>query len=362
MNTQRSQRRTAGIAAILASGGVATAQPASPATPPPATPPAAPATAPAAPAITGVAKIRHDAKAVTPLVSSDAAKAFIAASERLPNEATRVVRVNKTDRSWLTPEQAAGLPADQQADLDTRELGEQFYYTTGYGSPLVYARAIEIAAEVQPGFALAGKRVLDFGYGNIGQLRLMALCGAHAVGVDVDPKLAAFYREPGDQGPLEGGSVTLVHGRWPAEDDVVSRVRAAAGERGYDLIISKNTLKNGYINPARPAPESQLVKLGVEHDAFLRAMHDALAPGGLVVIYNLSPRLSAEDETYRPWTDGRSPFSREQYEEAGFQVLRFDHDETAAARAFFEALGYPWKDDKGRDDLFGHVTVLKRPG
>lgn len=358
MNTQRSQRWSAGIAAILASCGVATAQPAPP------TPPAAPATtpAPAAPALTGVAKIRHDATAVTPLVSSDAAKAFIAASERLPNEATRVVRVNKTDRSWLTPEQAAGLPADQQAALDTRELGEQFYYTTGYGSPLVYARAIEIAAEVQPGFALAGKRVLDFGYGNIGQLRLMALCGAHAVGVDVDPKLAAFYREPGDQGPLEGGSVTLVHGRWPAEDDVVSRVRAAAGERGYDLIISKNTLKNGYINPARPAPESQLVKLGVEHDVFLRAMHDALAPGGLVVIYNLSPRLSAEDEPYRPWTDGRSPFTREQYEKAGFRVLRLDHDETAAARVFFEALGYPWKDDKGRDDLFGHVTVLKRPG
>jgi len=47
-----------------------------------------------------------------------------------------------------------------------------------------------------------GKRILDFGYGTVGHLRLLASLGADMVGVEVDPLLRALYSAPGDQGAI----------------------------------------------------------------------------------------------------------------------------------------------------------------
>lgn len=315
--------------------------------------------------LTGVARIRDDAERLKPLFRTTAAQEFLEASHHLPVPPERRVLINKAERRWLTPEEGSALTEDQRAGLEERAVDEQMYYNTFYGSPLVYARVIELAA--QHGFGgLSGAKVLDFGYGSIGQLRLMACRGAHAVGVDVDHRLAAIYRDPSDTGPFprtidpaSAGNVSLVHGQWPADHDAIVAVGA---DWRFDLITSKNTLKNGYINPARDVDERLLVRLGVTHDEFLRSVHDVLRPGGLFVIYNLSPRLSRDDEPYKPWSDGRCPFAREMIEAAGFEVLAFDACDDEAAIRIFELLGYPTVDQGGERDLFAHYTIVRRPG
>ena len=110
-------------------------------------------------------------------------------------------------------------------------------------------------------------RYLDFGYGSVGHLRLLSSLGADVVGVEVDPLLRLLYGRPEDQGLIPGhagapaGRLTLLHGQFPAG----SAVKEAVGS-GYDLVISKNVLKNGYIHPAEPVDPSRLVHLGVDRD------------------------------------------------------------------------------------------------
>ena len=63
---------------------------------------------------------------------------------------------------------------------------------------------------------------------------------------------------------------------------------AAAGG-SYDLFLSKNTLKRGYIQPEKKVDRRLLVDLGADDPAFLKAVAKALKPGGWLVIDNLSP-------------------------------------------------------------------------
>jgi len=186
--------------------------------------------------------------------------------------------------------------------------------------------------------------------------------GAEAHGVDVEPLFQALYKQPGDTGPITGrdgrkGSIVLHHGFWPSDPAIVREV----GE-GYDLILSKNTLKAGYIHPARPADPNRLVNLGVDDEAFLKAVHHALKPGGLFLIYNIAPKQNPPDKEYLPMADGKSPFPRELYEKCGFTVLSFDEkDDTELSRVFL-ALGYD--NGKGLKDLqettFTHYTLVRR--
>src|SRR6516164_10276802 len=100
-------------------------------------------------------------------------------------------------------------------------ISEPTYQGLFYGSPLAYLLPLERLDAT--GFGdLRGKRVADFGHGGIGQLRLFAAMGAEAVGIDVDPVQPVLYAAPADQGPLgnAGGSVKLVHGRFPADSRV----------------------------------------------------------------------------------------------------------------------------------------------
>jgi hypothetical protein len=102
---------------------------------------------------------------------------------------------------------------------------------------------------------VSGLKILDFGYGTIGHLHLLAGLGAEVTGVDVDPMLRALYGAPGDQGPVKNrpgriGSIRLIHGHLRVDPAVHL---AVGGD--YDLIISKNTLKRGYVHP-EPMPAS----------------------------------------------------------------------------------------------------------
>jgi hypothetical protein len=181
--------------------------------------------------------------------------------------------------------------------------------------------------------------------------------------VDVDTLLPALYCEPGDQGRVDGrhgrdGSIKLVHGHWPGDD----AAHRAAGQ-GFDVFLSKNTLKRGYIHPEREVDPKRLVHLGVDDRAFVQAVFNVLKPGGTFFVYNISPAQAPPDKPYIPWADGRFPFERSLCESVGFRVIAFDQDDTQAARTMGRLLGWD-QGDGGMDlenDLFAHYTVLRKP-
>lgn len=311
-----------------------------------------------------LSQMKAEAAAMQPLATSSLAGEFLGAIGCLPSlAAPRVVFSDKAKGLALTEAQAATITAEQLAGYERRELDETFFYSTRYGTPVAFVRPLEILGQAGVK-SVDGLKLLDFGFGSIGQLRALAAAGATVTGIEVDPLLAALYSQPGDTGTIarcasagEGrdGHLALVFGRWPAEP---AAVEAAGG--GYDLFISKNTLKRGYIHPERPVDPRRLVQLGVDDETFVRAVFERLKPGGSFLIYNLCPAPAPDDKPYIPWADGRCPFARELCEQAGFEIAAFDVDDTPAARAMGEALGWGADMDLAAD-LFGTYTLLRRP-
>ncbi len=316
--------------------------------------------APPKPGVPALEQLAKEAEALRPLAKSELAGKFLAAVAALPKVDFRKVYLNTERTVAVTHADYGKLPMEERKKLRSRPIDDHFYYYTRYGTPLAYVRPLDLLSKAGLG-DLAGKRVLDFGYGGIGHLRLMASLGADVVGVDVDPILAAVYSEPTDQGEIAGhggaagGKLKLVNGRWPGD----AATKTAVGG-GFDLIVSKNTLKNGYIHPAEAVDERQLVRLGVDDAAYVKALWEALKPGGRVLIYNLCPAPAEAGKPYIPWADGRCPFPREMLEQAGFRVVKFDENDDAAARALGKALGW---DGEGMDlekDLFALWTLLEK--
>jgi len=341
------------IAAVIAAfilvigSSRATAQDAAPAeTPPPVT-----------------ERMKTAATALAPLVTAELAKEFLSATAKLSEPSTRTIYRNRENGLAITKQAYDALPAEEKAALTPRECPPDFYYETGYGSPLVYVRVLDLAAPHVAPALLAREtrpRVLDFGYGTIGQLHLLAHCGFDAHGVDVEPIFPALYSEPGDTGAMGTGSASIHTGQWPAEE---SLRKAIGGD--YALITSKNTLKRGYVHPSPPQGQTvdpkKLVHLGVGDEEFLARVRDALKPGGVFLIYNICPPQAPPDQEWIPWADGLSPFSREQYEKAGFEVLAFDQVDHAWVLDGFGALGYL---DGPREDsakqFFCWYTIVRR--
>jgi len=250
------------------------------------------------------------------------------------------------------------LPQVQSRTVKINEkdvvLDESVYYYSRYGSPLAYSRALDLAATA--GFeGLRGTRVFDFGYGSIGHLQMMALAGSHAVGVDVAPILKWMYRDA--SGPLGEGSVQVFDGKFPKEADLIERI---GGD--FDLVISKNVLKRGYIHPSREVVDPRmLIDLGVGDEQFLTQVSKMLKPAGLFVIYNFCPAKAPKDKPYIPFAEGESPFTREAFSQAGFDVLHFDVVDHAEARRLGHALGWDGPGGMKLDtDLFAWYTIVRK--
>jgi len=188
---------------------------------------ATPACAQEVPKPKGVALLKEQAAKLAPLARSQLARDFLAATNSLPERATRTVYRNKDKNTAITAEAFNALPESDRAGYTPRECDENFYYQTGYGSPLVYARPLDIAAA--HGFESAGgKYILDFGYGTIGHLRLLASLGARAHGVDAEvascmADVAASWKLPAQAGrvptqvsyPLLVAPPTALRGQRP---------------------------------------------------------------------------------------------------------------------------------------------------
>lgn len=259
-------------------------------------------------------------------------------------------------RAWI--EEVAKLDAVQPKKIRIKErevlVDESLFYKGRYGSPLSYTRALDIAEK--HGFSpKEGAKVFDFGYGSIGHLQMLAQMGLEVTGVDVDPLLPIMYAM--NSGVHKKGRIQLLDGRFPAEDELVQR----AGS-DYDLFLSKNTLKRGYIHPSRePANPRQVIDLGVTDERFLGQVAAMLKTGGLFLIYNFCPPKAAEDKPYIPWAEGECPFSREMLEAAGFEVLEFDVVDNKSARELGHLLG--WDAPGGMNletDLFAWYSVMRK--
>jgi hypothetical protein len=305
--------------------------------------------------------MKQEAAAMEALEQSAFAKHFLRGFECLPTITPRVAWYNKETRAALPESAAAGMTAEQLAGFEKRDIDESFYYFTRYGTPVAFTRPVEILGHAGLK-SVDGLKLVDFGFGSMGQLRALASLGADAVGIEVDALLRVIYA--GDTGPVprcakagEGrdGSVRLVFGQFPAEKAAVDEVGG-----GYDVFISKNTLKRGYVHPERDVDPRMLVNLMVDDETFVRAVYDLLKPGGFALIYNLCPAPSKPEEKYKPWADGRSPFARELCERVGFAVIAFDIDDSEAAREMGKTLAWGTDEDLARD-LFGVYTLLRKP-
>ncbi|MFN5944272.1 MAG: hypothetical protein ACK5ZG_01940 [Phycisphaerae bacterium] len=311
--------------------------------------------------------LRREAGLLRSTLKTPDAHRFVIQTNYLPVIDEVTVYVRNEPRSYLTPAQYEALPEDQRADYVETKYDDYFFYYTRYGSPLAYVRAIDLIAQ-QWGSSQGGpetfrdKKIVDFGFGGLGQLRMMGNMGAHVTGIEVDPLLQALYADPALQGEVTRpsimddvppvGSLKLVFGQWPADD----ATKQAVAERGkFDLFISKNTLKRGYITPEKEVDPRMLVQLGVSNDQFVKELADAMNPGGLVMIYNICPKQAPEGEPYKPWADGRCPFTREQLEAAGFEVIKFDEDDTPAAREMGRKL--EWDNGASAMDLESDLVV-----
>lgn len=315
----------------------------------------APAATPTKPApLGGRAAIVADARALDGFATSPLAKRYLAATKDLPHVAPRVLYRTKDKSTYITAEAWARDPAP--ARYDRFEADEDLYYETKYGSPLSYVRPLDVLAA--RGIDLApGAHLLDFGYGYVGHLRLLASIGVDATGVDVDPLLPALYSAPGDQGAIGSGHLRLLDGHFPSDAATVTAVGT-----GYDVVLSKNVLKRGYLHPERPADPKLLIDLGPD-DAVVHAFHDALRPGGYMLIFNICPALTPPDKPFVPWSDGRSPFTRDTFEKQGFDVLAFDVDDFPAVNRMAHLLKWgddpesPWDVDH---DLSALYTLVRR--
>ena len=224
---------------------------------------------------------------------------FLAAIESLPDGEARIIYRKPGTRQFLSPSEVNDLGESARAELKMQEVtADQFY--TKYGTPLAYTRAVDLLGSVDL-VSLNDRRILDFGYGGVGHLRMLALIGGEVTGVDVDSYLNALYSAASDQGPqfVKGrrrGTVRLVHGHWPGDANTHNSVG-----NGFDVFLAKNVLKRGYIHPEREAEDRFLIQLGVDDATFCQAIYDALNPGGIVLIYNLCPAQNPPDKKYIPW-------------------------------------------------------------
>ena len=295
-------------------------------------------------------RLNAEASALASFVETPLAKGFLSAVPSLPNPGNRTVYQDVASKKYFVEQSADG--ARKSITLD-----EKFYYDTKYGTPLAYARAIDLLGK--SGLAsFKGKKFLDFGYGGIGPLRLIAESGGTAIGLDVDSLLKALYSKPEDTGRIGGrGRIELVEGFFPTDTSTVEQLGS-----DYDVFLSKNTLKRGYVHPEKEVDKRLLVDLGVTDLAFCQEIAKLLKPGGLFLIYNLSPAQNPPDKPYLPWADGRCPFPKEVMESAGFEVLAYDIVDDTKAREMGSLIDW----DKGpsamnfEKDLFAHYTLARK--
>jgi hypothetical protein len=148
---------------------------------------------------------------------------------------------------------------------------------------------------------------------------------------------------------------------------IVEQITEAGGDDGFDFIISKNTLKRGYVSPPKDVKidPRMLIHLGVNDETFLKTLFAMLKPGGHLAIYNICGKQNdyLNGEQYLPMADGLCPYDASLIETVGFRPVIIDQDDTEVVRKMADTLGWDEGDHAMnlRDDLFAHYTLLQKP-
>jgi hypothetical protein len=127
--------------------------------------------------------LRAEAARILPNIRTDSGQMFLIACSWLPIVDDREVYYDAARRRAVTPGEYEKLPEAERAGLEEVTLTEEFYYHTRYGSPLAYSRAIDLLCQIEGdkrignNSSMNGKRLLDYGFGGIGHLRLLASLG-----------------------------------------------------------------------------------------------------------------------------------------------------------------------------------------
>lgn len=294
-------------------------------------------------------------------------KNFLSAAETLQPIDERAIHYDRKQRKALTEKQFQILSETERSAFSPMPVNNQLYYGY-YSTPLAWVRPLEVLAEngVE---SVDSKHILDFGFGNVGQLRMLASMGAKVTGIELAGGVhQAMYSKESDQGVVaklesgrieNDGTLKLAFGQWPAEKEIVSEVG-----QNYDLIISKNVLKLGYIHPQQEVSPQMLIDLGVTDERFLSELFRSLNPGGLVLVYNLYPTQSPDPEKYRPWAHGETPWEKDDVEKAGFEIVAWHVDDSSAIHSLGTKLG--WRDSFENQEDFeagfrAMYTILKKP-
>ncbi|HEX8876355.1 MAG TPA: hypothetical protein VF777_06375 [Phycisphaerales bacterium] len=278
-----------------------------------------------------VAKLQAVAKGLRGHAQSDLARDWLDATGSLPWVRPRRLYQYPAKKDLFPHAAVMKLPPEHRAMLLSREFGERAYYDGRYAAGLSYWTVIETLARAGV-TSLAGLRVLDIGYGTILPLRLMACLGARLTGVDTDTFPIAMYAEPSDTGAIRAITAVTNPGRVNGSIELArGRVGVDWAPAEYDVIVSRNTLKRGYVHPLDGQAPS--VQLGMDDDAFLGSLRGALTRGGLVVVYN-----TFDQDDAGPGSDGRCPFDRPAFAKAGFEVVGLDEPDDDAQGAYAEVM------------------------
>ncbi|MFI4898281.1 MAG: hypothetical protein ACIARR_10695 [Phycisphaerales bacterium JB059] len=360
--------------ALVAPGGEAPAQPESPAEAPPPSGTEAQGASDEAEPVEEKPRVRKsrvvrrfemEAEGLLPLMTSEATKEFLDQVSLLHNVPIRRIFV----RQGPVPEAVAEaefhmLPEEIKDALRPVEIDTTKYYQTIYGSPLAYARPLDLVAAHAGWESFENKKILDFGYGQVGQLRMLAQCGADVTGIEASSMIAAMYTLPGDTGEFTGttdktGRLSLYQGYWPAGKFARENVGT-----GYDLIMARNVLRKGPMDLENPDVRPELrVRLRVTPELFIARMNEALNMGGYAIVYNIG---GAGPELWDqfPASDFSCPFTREQWEAAGFEVIADNTMDSEPMRAVGKAIFL----DRGPNgisletQMYAAYTLVKKVG
>lgn len=286
-----------------------------------------------------VRRFELEAEGIKPLLESEAVAEFLDQVSLLEDVPARRIYVRQAAvPDAVTEAEYHMLPDHLKGALRPLVIDTPKYYQTIYGSPLGYARPLDLAASAAGWDSFEGKKILDFGYGQIGQLRLLAHCGADVTGIESSSMIAAMYTLPGDTGEFTGttgktGSLHLYQGYWPAGK--IARERVGTG---YDLIMARNVLRKGPMDHENKDVRPELrVSLRTSYEMFLARANEALKPGGLMIVYNIGGAGPELWEQF-PASDFSCPFTREQWEQAGFELIAFNQKDDDPMREVAKAL------------------------
>lgn len=250
----------------------------------------------------------------------------------------------KTSTWFCTKDKQSCVQKDPKKPEYSARVADDEYVYARITDPLGYARPFDVLAAA--GFEPKGKKVLDFGYGNIGQLLMLSRLGTEVHGVEIDSLIPLVTK------PVIG-KVKLHQGFFASDAKLVKELGT-----GYDLFISKNTLKRGYVKPAEPPDAKAQIDLGLEDQKLLELVFSMIKPGGYFYIYNLAP---AQEQPYKPMADGRCPWSEELLKAAGFEVLAYNVDDSVKARQMGHLLEWDSDGSDLQKTIFATYTLVRRP-